>query len=62
MKPEVQCRFHKGSQIAPILSRINSTPRIDTYLFKVKDRYLNFQIPSCIALRPGGNLDLYIHF
>ena len=30
MKPEVQCRIHKGSPIIPILSRINPIPRIDT--------------------------------
>jgi hypothetical protein len=33
--PEVQCRIQKGPPIIPILSRINSIPRIDTYFFKI---------------------------
>jgi hypothetical protein len=32
---KVQCRIHKGSPRIPILSRINPTPHIDTYFFKV---------------------------
>ena len=28
-------RFHKGSPIIPIQSRINPIPGVDTYLFKV---------------------------
>ena len=35
MELGVQCRIHKGSPIIPILSQMNPTPRIDTYLFKV---------------------------
>ena len=42
-KPEVQWRIHKGSPIIPILSRIKSFPRIDTYLFKV---HSNIVLPS----------------
>ena len=41
--PEVQCRIHKGSTITPILSRINSITRNDTYLFKV---HSNIVLPS----------------
>ena len=41
--PEVQCRIHKGSSIIPILNRINSITRIDTFLFKV---HSNTCVPS----------------
>ena len=40
---EVQCHIHKGSPVIPILSRINSIPHIDTYLFKV---HSNIVLPS----------------
>jgi hypothetical protein len=39
-KPVVQFRIHTGSPIIPILSRIKSIPRIDTYLFKVHSNNL----------------------
>jgi len=45
--PEVQCRIHKGSPIIPILSRINTIPRIDTYLFKV---HSNIVLPPTVCL------------
>ena len=50
--PEVQCRFHKGSPIIPILSRINSVPRIDTYFFKVHSisSHLRLVLPNGIFL------------
>ena len=35
METGVRCHIHEGSLILPNLSRINSFPRIDTYLFKI---------------------------
>jgi hypothetical protein len=49
-KPEVQCCINKGFPIIPILGRINPTPRIDTYFFKI---YSNIVLPSTIGLRKG---------
>ena len=50
MEPEGSCRIHKGSQIIPILSRINPIPRIDTYLFKV---HSNIVFPLRLGLPKG---------
>ena len=50
MKPEVQCRIHKGSPIISILSRINPTTRIDTYLFKF---HSNIAFHLCLGLLKG---------
>ena len=33
--PKVQCGYHKGSPIIPILSQIDPISRIDTYFFKI---------------------------
>ena len=41
--PEVHCHIHKVSPIIPILSQINTIPRIGTYLFKV---HSNIVLPS----------------
>ena len=38
----VQCLIHKGSQITPILSRINQTSHIEIYIFKI---HLNIVLP-----------------
>ena len=43
MKPEVQCRNHKGSPVIPILNRTNPIPRIDTYFFEI---HSNIVLPS----------------
>ena len=37
---EAQYRNHKGSLIIPILSRINTIPRIDTYFFKINSNII----------------------
>ena len=50
MSPEVQCRIHKGSQIIPILSRINLIHSIDTYLFK---NHFNIIFQPCLGLPRG---------
>ena len=43
MNPEVQRRIHKSSPTIPIVSRNNTIPRIDTYLFKI---HSNIVLPS----------------
>ena len=45
MKPEVQCRIHKGSSMIPILNRINQIPHIDTYLVKVHSNIVLLSTP-----------------
>ena len=50
---EVQCHIHKGCPIFPILSRISSTPRIDTI-------YLKYILILCSHLRPGLPRGLFL--
>ena len=53
--PEVQCRFHEGSLIIPILSQINPISRIDNYFFKVHSNifpHLRLDLPK--GLFPVG--------
>ena len=35
MEPEVKYLIRKGFPIVPLLTRINSIPRIDTYFFNI---------------------------
>ena len=50
MNPEVQRRIYNGPPIICILSRINPTPRIDTYFFKI---HSNIIFPSILGLPKG---------
>ena len=50
MKPGGSMQLHKGSPIISILSRLNTIPRIDTYLFTVQ---LCLRLPK--GLFPEGS-------